>query len=367
MTAPLPLLGACVATGLALALPLAQAQSATADSALTLSGVADVGVRHVRNEGQDARSSVVSGANSTSRLIVRGTESLGSGWSAGFHLEHGIALDTGTPTSSTQFWDRRATLSLSSGTLGELRAGRDFVPSYVAWSRHDPFSYVGVGGSANLISATPTGPIKSAFAATPATTVRASNAVQWLLPAGLGGLEGGIMLAPGEGRSSASGLARVIGLRLGYADRRLNVSAATTRTDNDLTTSGRFDDTLVGGGYDFGVVRVSGAWRRFEQAAAHQTNLLLGLRVPVSGGEIKLSYTRASFSGKVGTTSIDGQSSRQIALGYVHDLSKRTALYATVARIGNSSALNAAIAGGSGTLVKGGSSTGLELGLRHNF
>ena len=84
-------------------------------------------------------------------------------------------------------------------------------------------------------------------------------------------------------------------------------------------------------------------------------------------GEVKLSYNRARFGGKVGNTSIDGQASSQLALGYVHDLSRRTALYGTVSRISNSAALNAALSGGSGTLVKGGSSTGLELGVRHNF
>lgn len=367
MKTSLPLLGACAAASLALGIQPALAQSAPSTSSVTVAGVADVGLRQVRNEGQEARNTVVSGANSTSRLIVRGTEDLGGGWSAGFHLEHGILLDAGNPASSTQFWDRRATLSLSRRQAGELRAGRDFVPSYVAWSRHDPFSYVGVGSSSNLISASPTGPIKSAFAATPATTVRANNAVQWLLPAGLGGLEGGILLAPGEGRASASGLARVIGLRLGYADKQLNVSAATTRTDNDLNTSGHFQDTTLGGGYDFGPVRVSAALRRFEQAASHQTNLLVGVRVPVSSGEVRFSYNRASLGGKVGSTSLDGQASRQLALGYVHDLSKRTALYTTVSRISNSAGLNTAIAGGAGTLAKGGSSTGLELGVRHNF
>ena len=38
------------------------------------------------------------------------------------------------------------------------RAGRDFVPTYVNWGRYDPFSYVGVAGANNFVSATPTGP-----------------------------------------------------------------------------------------------------------------------------------------------------------------------------------------------------------------
>ena len=135
---------------------LATATAAQAQSSVTVSGIADAAVRVVSNEDRGSVKSLVSGSNSTSRLVFRGTEDLGDGLSAGFHLEHGIRLDSGEAVQSTQFWDRRSTVSLASRTLGELRAGRDFVPSYVAWTRHDPFSYVGVGGSTNLISATPT-------------------------------------------------------------------------------------------------------------------------------------------------------------------------------------------------------------------
>ena len=76
-------------------------------------------------------------------------------------------------------------------SLAEMvRLGRDFVPSYTNWSRYDPFAYVGVARTANLVSATPQGPIRAAFGSNANTTVRADNALQVLLPAGLGGLAG---------------------------------------------------------------------------------------------------------------------------------------------------------------------------------
>lgn len=115
---------------------------AAAQSGVTLAGVADAAARHVSNDGCGSVKSLVSGGNSTSRLIIRGTEDLGGDLSAGFHLEHGLLLDAGTAAQATQFWDRRSTVSVVSKWLGELRAGRDFVPSYVSWSRFDPFSYV---------------------------------------------------------------------------------------------------------------------------------------------------------------------------------------------------------------------------------
>lgn len=187
--------------------------AALAQSTVTLAGVADCAARSVTNDGVCSIKSLVSGSNATSRLLFRGSEDLGGGLSAGFHLEHGIALDTGNAVGGNQFWDRRATVSVASRSLGEVRLGRDFVPSYVSWSRYDPFSYVGVAGSNNLVSATPVGPIRSTFGTAANTTVRSSNAMQWLLPAGLGGLEGGVLAAASEGGVASAGWRACGGLR----------------------------------------------------------------------------------------------------------------------------------------------------------
>jgi predicted porin len=337
-----------------------------AQSGVTLAGIADAAARHVSNSGGGSVKSLVSGSHSTSRIIVRGVEDLGGGLSAGFHLEHGLLLDTGTQASATQFWDRRSTVSLASSAWGELRAGRDFVPSYVNWSRYDPFSYVGVAGSNNLVSATPTGPIRSAFSTSPNTTVRSSNSIQWLLPAGWAGLEGGLMVAAGEGGTAAAGQHKVIGARLGWASKNYGVSAATTRTENNLTIGGKFKDHAIGGQADFGVVRLTAAYRVFDQAASEQKNLLLGVTVPVGQGELKLSWIRADLDGSVGATAIAANDAQQLGVGYVYWLSKRSALYATAARIDNKGAATFVIPGGA-TIAAGGKSTGAEVGLRHSF
>ena len=356
-----------ITRSLAVAL-VASGTAAGAAAQVTLAGIVDAAARHVDNEGRGSVSSLVSGSNSTSRLIVRGSEDLGGGLSAGFHLEHGILLDSGTAASSTQFWDRRATVSLASKSLGELRAGRDFVPSYVGWSRYDPFSYVGVASSSNFVATSQTGPIRSAFGTNPNTAVRSSNAVQWLAPAGLGGLEGGVLLAAGEGGTAANGQHKVAGARLGYAGAGFGVSAAHTRSENDLTTGSAFKDTAVGGSYDFGVARVSLAWRRFSIAAAKQTNLLVGAWIPVgAAGEARLSWNRADLSGRVGATSIDANDAAQLGAGYVHNLSKRSAVYGTLARVSNKGAATFVIPGGPSRMAGGNTSTGVEFGVRHSF
>ncbi|WP_157270003.1 porin [Azohydromonas aeria] len=353
---------------LGLALGAAGLGGAWAQGSVTLGGVADSAVRHVRNEGQGGVTSLVSGSNATSRFIFRGTEDLGGGLSAGFHLESGVALDTGASTSSTALFDRRATLGLASKAAGELRLGRDYVPSYTNWVRFDPFGHVGVAGSNNFVNATPAGPIRSAFGSSPNTTVRTSNSLQWLMPAGWGGLEGGVMLAEDENGTAAAGQHKLRGARLGYAAGPLVVSGAITRTENNLTAdAGRFDDRVIAALYDFGPVRVSLALRRFDQADARQDNVLVGAWIPVGNGEIKASWYRAKFSGQAGGTALDGNSARQLGLGYVHNLSRRTALYGTLSHIDNKGALAYAVPGGASGLAAGGSSRGVEVGMRHTF
>lgn len=348
------------------ALALAAA-GAHAQSTVTVAGMADAAVRSVSNAGLGSVKSLVSGNNATSRIIIRGVEDLGGGLSAGFWLEHGLLLDTGAAAQATQFWDRRATASLASRSWGEVRAGRDFVPTYVNWSRYDPFGHIGAAGSNNFASATPNGPIRSAFGSNPNTTVRANNAVQYFLPAGLGGLEGGVMLAAGEGGIVANGLTKSTGIRLGWAGGPFGVSAATVTSENNQTTSGKFKDTAVGGNAAFGDLKLTAAWRKFEQASARQTNMILGVVYSIGTSDLKFSYLKANMAGRVGTTSIDANDAKQLGLGYVYNLSKRSALYAHYSRIDNEGAATFVVPGGPAGIAGGKTSTGYEAGLRHTF
>ncbi|ACB32988.1 porin, gram-negative type [Leptothrix cholodnii SP-6] len=346
---------------------LGLSHGAHAQSSVSVSGVLDAGLRNVSNSGLPALTTLVSGSNATSRLAVQGTEDIGGGLSAGFHLEHGLNVANGTATTATQFWDRRATVSLADSRFGEWRLGRDFIPTYTNWSRYDPFGHVGAASAGNLVSTTPVGPLRNSFGTNPNTTVRANSEVQWLLPKNLGGVEGSVMLTKAGDTSAASGANNVKGFRLGWSGGPLSVGLAHTRTRNDLTVAGALTDSSVGGIYNFGVVRLSAVVRHIKQADAKQTNQLLGAWVPVGAGEIRLSVQRADLSGRVGAAVVDANDAVQVGLGYVRSLSKRTALYTTWARIANSGAGTRTISGGTSGMAGGGTSKAIELGLRHNF
>jgi predicted porin len=88
---------------------------------------------------------------------------------------------------------------------------------------------------------------------------------------------------------------------------------------------------------------------------------LIGALVPVGPGEIRLAYSTYQADLGVGPD----PRSRKLALGYVHNLSKRTALYATYARVKNSGGAAQALNGSVNAANQ--NSTGYDFGVRHSF
>lgn len=343
------------------------ALGAHAQSSLTISGVVDLGARTVHNSNGTLRS-MTSGANSTSRLVIRGSEDLGGGLVAGFWLEGSMAADTGTPGTGSQFWDRQSTVSLS-GRFGELRAGRDWTPVYYGFVFGDPWVNVGVGSGSNFLNASASTTYQRAFgsALNPTTLSRSSNAVEYWLPAGLGGVYGQLMLAPGEG-GNATGSFRYRAGRLGYKTGGLDLAvyAGSTHIDaagRSLTQGGLFASYRFADGLS---LMASATQSRF--ADSRQWHWMGGVRVPVGQWTLKASYNRLDQRGRdaAGTT-IDANDAAQWALGADYALSKRTALYGSVARLGNRGTARFAVPGGPGTVAAGSSSSGVDLGIRHSF
>jgi hypothetical protein len=175
------------------------------------------------------------------------------------------------------------------------------------------------------------------------------------------------MVAAGEGGTAANNQHKVIGARLGWADKRFAVSAATTQTENNLTVSGKFKDHSIGGQADVGVVRLSAAYRVFEQAASDQTNMMIGATVPVGQGEVKLSWIRADLEGRVGATVIDANDAQQWGLGLRLLVQQAQQPVRHGIRASTTRASGTFVVPGGSTLAAGGNSTGVEFGMRHSF
>ena len=217
-----------------------------------------------------------------------------------------------------------------------------------------------------VLGATGNTPVTAAFGNGPNTVQRANNTVQYILPRNAWGFDGSLMYGLQEGGTAANDQHRVAGGRLGWSSGAFAISAAHLRTHNNMTTRGAFTDSVVAGEYDFRSVKVSGGLRRLEYADARQDNWLLGARVPFGAHEVKASWNRADWAGRVGAASIEDNRADQFALGYVYHFSKRTRFYGTVAQITNHGAARYVVpnapAGGSGA-----KSRGFEVGINHEF
>lgn len=400
--------------------------AASAQSTVTLFGVLDAAVSHTSNKGElvltnptlatlvnpslallpqsveASRTELRNSGLSSSRLGFRGVEDLGNGLSASFWLEGALNNDDGTGAASGALnFQRRSTVSLA-GSFGEVRLGRDNSPAKVNDDTFDPFGAVGVGGSL----------IASAY-----SHGRVSNALQYYLPAGLAGVYGNVMYGMSE-RASISPLGlnqrdsdegRYAGARVGYANGPLDVALAYGQLDNvdgankgkdtiSVLTDRRFKDKIfsLGATWDFGVAKLFGEYSRREldrellardyvagvltvRPTVKTQGYLLGVSVPVGAGIIRASYANVRYDNdSVALFQPEKREANKFALGYQHNLSKRTALYATVSRVTNKNGANVTVggpafvapaipAGLTGVGYQAKSSTGYEFGVRHSF
>jgi predicted porin len=353
MTLPLARIGGTrPLTRLALVALTCIAGAAQAQSHVTVFGVIDLAARRTQVSDASALNSLASGGLAGSRFGVRVQEDLGDGLAASAWLEADVAPDTGA-ASTTNFWSRRATLSLTHRTYGELRFGRDYVPlfmrQYVALS---PFGVNGLASTGGMVLGTPTLLGSGSLA-----SVRADNMVKYLLPEGLGGVFGEVMVSAAEGRPAN----RHRGAVLGWAGGPWQVSAGYGRTLNTAGTAA-ITVTTLGGAYNAGFARFATLLQHGSYLARRQQAWDLNLTVPIGAATLlKAGRTHVDQSG-AGT---DADDATQWSLGVTHALSKRTSLYATASSIDNDG--RQVFGMGGVTPAAGKSMHGIEFGITHRF
>lgn len=341
----------------AAALPMVSI-GASAQSSTTLFGIVDANVRYVNNGGLPSNLSMNNSGLSSGRLGFRGTEDLGGGLKAGFWLEADVYADTGATHASGKFFQRRSTISLMGG-FGEIRLGRDFSPAGQNPTKFDPFNVIGLANS-NIVSRLP---------GTFSNYYRSDNAIQYFTPK-WSGFQAEVMYALDEDPVSKAG--RHIAGRLTYANGPL--SLALTYGATDVNAAGtRLKQYGAGAAYDFGIARLMGYFQRDDlpygtygtRTAGAEDRWQVGLTVPVGGHYIRASYVRTDS--RRGLASFNDSDANRYAIGYVHNMSRRTALYATMARVTNKGSANFSLNGGAPGLAAGRSSTGAEFGIQHKF
>jgi predicted porin len=410
---------------------------ASAQSSVTLFGVVDTGISHYQVKSafsstspfavpplvapagvKRSQTALSNSANSPSRIGFRGTEDLGGGLSASFWLEAPLSSDNGAVALGT--FGRRSTVSFAGG-FGEIRLGRDYTPTFWADTLFDPFGNNGVGANligtinANLAVASALaggGALNGGISGGTDNYTRTSNGIGYFLPPNLGGFYGQLIYALHENTKLSDAVGpnpskrgRYVGGRVGYENGPVNVAAAYTEsTVIDALVAGahlerKIKSAALSATYDFGPAKLFGELSQVKDDVDSSTTVLpfgtissatqdkytgamLGVTVPIGPGQIKGSIARVKFKDDPGFAlpSLFGAnadaSARKLALGYVHNLSKRTALYATAARIriknGQNNPVMAATTGGSPAYLSTGgiaprSATGYDFGIRHAF
>ena len=428
-------------TPIALAL-FAAAGAASAQSSVTLFGVVDAGISYYNTKStfnstslSNAPAAVVaptitksqtvmsSGNYVPSRIGFRGQEDLGGGWAASFWLESQMTVNDGaTPI----LFSRRSTVSLSN-SLGEIRLGRDYTPTFWTDTIYDPFNNIGVGanivgvinGRLAVATALPGGGLlNGGLPGGPDNYVHTSNAVSYFTPQGLGGFYGQLMYAlPGGTQSSLvpnspSTRDALDAARVGYLNGKLDVSA-TYEVSTPIDAVAPFTSPLLstkiktanlGGTYDFNVLKVYGELSRatndssaaipfpvaplavaIASTSVSYDGAMAGIAVPYGASIFKAAYSYVKYNNDVPTAFSSNQdaSSSKFAIGWTYNFSRRTLIYATAAYIkvrnGQNNSFVMGVPSGStiptyvttGTPTASGyapsSSIGYDFGISHSF
>jgi predicted porin len=344
-------------TLLALAVLTAFTGVASAQSSVNLYGTVDLNARYVKNTGVKRNASLGNNGLNSSQLGFKGTEDIGNGLKAGFTLVSGLSPDVGGNIDGTKFFNRRSTISLM-GVFGEVRLGRDYVPTFWNQNLFDVYGTVGLGNSNNVRQ------LKVV------NDTRADNSIGYFLPSNIGGAYGQVMVAASESNQNG----RYAGFRGGFATGPFDIALAYGQQrllDGALVPTYSQKELNIGTSFDFGAVKVMGYYDYTTQDKnSNNTDKeqrgSLSLAIPVGQGQISVSGNYSRRKTVVGSASTNNAVS-QFAAGYLYNLSKRTAVYTTVSTLknGNNSSLTLPTSGGAPTA--NGRSTGAEFGVRHFF
>lgn len=313
------------------------AGAAHAQSSVSVYGIVDLGLK-IENDGGGRVVGINSGNQSGSRIGFKGTEELGNGLKANFVLESGIYADTGAQFTPGVLFNRQSYVGLAGG-LGEVKLGRISTMFFSNASVFDPFSDTLAGDSARLINY---------FGS------RIDNTVNYSFSAN-NGINGQLAYSFGEvaGKQNAN---RTLAGAIGYASGPLATVLMYTGTKN-ATGSDTMQTTLLGGNYNFGLLQPFATYAVNKGYGTLNTrDALLGLKINITSADaIITSIIRKTDK------AVKDADAQQIALGYTHDLSKRTNFYTSWSRLNNDAKA------GYKVKAKGQDDSLFNIGIRHKF
>ncbi|WP_431095090.1 porin [Polaromonas aquatica] len=314
---------------------LAVSGIASAQSTVTLYGIVDVWVGTVKDNNLSQSGVNVThpasgngGGLQTSRWGLKGSEDLGGGLKANFLLEAGFDPSTGTANNYTNpftgatsnaIFGRQSWVGFSGG-FGEVKFGK-------MWTPFDMVKGSGAAGFDSLLFA-------------PATSVWASNSYQdrpgnsvYYETPSFGGFTAAASYSFGENKTAAVGAGKIASMNVAYANGPIGASLAY-QSEKATAAATAIKYTQLNGSYDFGVVKLLGAYGNVKDgvtpltgvAASKTKEYQIGLDFPVSSAlTLSGGFARSKSTLPAGAASLKRTGYGVAAL---YALSKRSSLYA---------------------------------------
>ncbi|MGX9218203.1 porin [Massilia varians] len=327
-------------------LPLAAAQAQTS---VQIYGIADasVGIEDTDAPGEDSRTVISSGTQSTSRIGFRGTEDLGNGLKALFNIEAGVALDSGAQDAAGTF-QRRAVVGLQ-GSFGTVTIGREYGPIAAVAQSADP---LGHGFYGSTLTSFGNGRL----------TRRLSNSVNYKSN-DLSGLTFLAAYSAGE-RQTDDPSGNLVGAAVEYKNGPLYLGAGYQQTERLAT--GDDKEYALGAGYNFGAFDLRAAYLEADPTGANNEYKFITLGGVFTSGPNK--FYLSGHQQKLET----GAKGNGFSVAYSYTLSKRTNLYSSYGRVRNNGRAAFGLASAGGTFAPPATALGADpsvfnVGVRHSF
>lgn len=327
-------------------LPLAAAHAQTS---VQIYGIADasIGIEDTDAPGEDSRTVISSGTQSTSRIGFRGTEDLGNGLKALFNIEAGVALDNGASDAAGTF-QRRAVVGLQ-GSFGTITIGREYGPIAAVAQSADP---LGHGFYGSTLTGFGTGRL----------TRRLSNSVNYKSEA----LSGFTVLAAysaGE-RQTNDPSGSLVGAAVEYKNGPLYLGAGYQQTERLAT--GDDKEWTFGAGFTAGAFDFRAAYMEADPEGVNNEFKFTTVGGVYTAGPNK--FYASVHQQKLET----GAKGNGFSLAYSYTLSKRTNLYSSYGRVRNNGRGVFGLSSAGGTFAPPATALGADpsvfnVGVRHSF
>ena len=316
-----------------------------AQSGISVTGAIDLGL--VRANDQLEMRTSTSGRSS---LTFSGTEDMGGGLSAFFHLQHryrpddGVVNVTGNTATSTPYFWRQSWVGLRSTALGDVRLGRMLMPLQDVNGNYDPFEIASVGSIH-------TGGLNASVRVPNTVVYRSPIAAGFQLMAGLVFSESQIA---GEcGGCNPLGKERGKGLAVTYSHGSLRGAVAWDSNTAGQATAGLY------AAYTTSFAQFMAQFERGDRNAGVQRGNDLrrwsfSMKAPIDAFVVKAGYTDWPDEGVW-----------KFGAGVDYLLSRRTSLYTNVGKYGGNGNLAAATGiAGTNTQIK---EARFDVGILHRF